>query len=82
MGVDAAQIRAHQAAGDDGGVGVGHAVRDQQAPGEGVGRLSVGIDPIARRGLRRAHQSLISLTCFARAVQAPSRKARSVPVET
>jgi hypothetical protein len=33
-------------------------------------------------GLRPRHQSLISCTCFARAVQALMRNARSVPVET
>jgi hypothetical protein len=32
--------------------------------------------------LLRRHQSLISRTCFARAVQALMRNARSVPVET
>jgi hypothetical protein len=33
-------------------------------------------------GLPRRHHSLISRTCFARAVQALMRNARSVPVET
>ena len=46
MGVDAAQIRAHQAGSDDGGIGVGHAVRHQQAPGEGIRRVGVGIDAL------------------------------------
>jgi hypothetical protein len=82
MGVDAAQIGAHQAGGDDRSVRFGHAMGDEQAPGEGVGRARRGVDALDLDGLRCGHQSLISCTCFARAVQAPMRKARSVPVET
>ena len=82
VGIDPAQVRAHQAAGDDRRILAGEPVRDQQAAGEGVGRVHGGIDALGLDRLRRRHQSLISCTAFARAVQAASRNARSVPVET
>ena len=41
VGVDAAQIGAHQAAGNDRRVLLRQAMRDQQAPGEGVRRAGV-----------------------------------------
>ncbi len=49
MGVDAAQIGAHQATGDDGRVLLGQPMRDQQAAAEGLGRLRLGIDRALRR---------------------------------
>ena len=82
VGVDPAQIRAHQAAGDDRRILAAEPVRDQDASGEGIGRVRGRIDASAFGGSRRRGQSLISCTAFARAVQAASRKARSVPVET
>ncbi len=81
VGVDAAQVGADETAGNGGGVLRRHAMRLEQRAGEGVGRHRAGIDE-ACGGLRPGHQSLMSLICFARAVAAPSRKARSVPVET
>jgi len=82
VGVDAAQIRADEAGGDDRGVVLGHAMGEKQAPREGVRRAGLDVDARGFERRRRRHQSLISLTCCARAAQALSRKARSVPVET
>ena len=65
MGVDPAQIGAHQAAGDDGRVLVGQPWASQQAPGEAFGApRRHGIDAVGLDGLRRRHQSLISRTCL------------------
>jgi hypothetical protein len=80
--VDAAQVGADEASGDGCRVRLGHAMGEKQAPGEGVRRAGLDIDARGFDGSRRRHQNLISLTCFARAAQALSRKARSVPVET
>ena len=82
VGVDAAQIRANQAGGDGRRVVLGHAMGDKQAPGEGVRRVGLDVDARGFDRTLRRHQSLISLTCCARAAQALKRKARSVPVET
>ena len=49
MGIDAAQVGAHQATGHGGGVFFGQAMRDQQAAAEGLGRLRLGIDRTLRR---------------------------------
>jgi hypothetical protein len=81
VGVDAAQVGADETAGDGGGIFRRHAMGLEQRAGEGVGRHRAGIDE-ARCGLSSDHQSLMSLICFARVVAAPSRKAKSVPVET
>jgi hypothetical protein len=54
------------------------------SPANGGGKVAVRGGNVAARGERdqgRRHTT-ISRTCFARAVQAPMRKARSVPVET
>ena len=82
MGVDAAQIRADEAGGHDRCVVLRHTMGDKQAPGEGGRRAGLDVDARGFDRTRRRHQSLISLTCCARAAQALSRKARSVPVET
>src|SRR5215472_9510626 len=82
VGVDAAQICADEAGGDGRRVFIRHAMGEKQAPGEGIRRASLDIDAGGFDGTQRRHQSLISLTSFARAAQAFSRKARSVPVET
>ena len=82
VGVDAAQIRADEAGGHDRRVVLGHAMSEKQPPGEGVRRAGLDVDAPGFDLTRRRHQSLISLTCCARAAQALSRKARSVPVET
>jgi len=82
VSVDAAHIRADEAGGDGRRVVLGHAMGDKQAPGEGVRRAGFDVDTRGFDRTRRRHQSLISLTCCARAAQALNRKARSVPVET
>ena len=82
VGVDAAQIRADEAGGDDRCVVFGHAMGAKQAPREGVRRAGLDVEARGFERRRRRHQSLISLTCCARAAQALNRKARSVPVET
>jgi len=82
VGVDAAQIRADEAGGHDRRVVLAHAMGEKQPPGEGVRRAGLDVDARDFERRRRGHQSLISLTCCARAVQALSRKPRSVPVET
>ena len=81
VGVDAAQIGADETAGDDGGILRRHAMGLQQRARESIGGDRAGVDQ-AGGGLRPGHQSLMSLICLARAVAAPSRNARSVPVET
>jgi len=82
MGVDAAQIGTHEAGGDGRRVVLRHAMGEKQAPGEGIRRASLDVNAGSFDGSWRRHQSLISLTSFARAVQALSRKPRSVPVDT
>ena len=82
VGVDAAQICADEAGGHDRRVVLRHATGDKQAPGEGVRRAGLDVEARGFERSWRRHQSLISLTCWARAAQALSRKARSVPVET
>src|SRR5450631_2986981 len=75
--VDAAQIGANETGGNGRRVTFGHAVRGEQSSREGIGCFGSGVE--ARRF---AHRSSISRTCLALSVAAPSRKARSVPVET
>jgi hypothetical protein len=102
MGVDAAQVRAHEALGDGRRVGGRDAMGDEQRPRESLRRGGFGVGVVgfggsaafdafaaaSRLPFRRQtlgwcrHQSLISRTAFARAVEAPMRKPRSVPVET
>src|SRR5258706_428497 len=75
VGVHPAQVGAHQAGGDGRRVLLGHAVRGEQRLCERIGL--VVLDEYAL-----VHRSAISFTCFARAVDSASRKARSVPVDT
>ena len=81
VGVDAAQVGADETTGNGGGVLRRHAMGLEQRAGKRVGRHRAGVDE-ACGGLRPGHQSLMSLICLARAVAAPSRNAKSVPVET
>ena len=46
VGVDAAQVGADQAMGDDGGVLLRQPVREHELPGEGLGRLGRDIDAL------------------------------------
>ena len=59
MGIDAAQVGAHQATGDDGRVLLRQAVRDQQAAAESLRRLHRGVErTFRRRRLAPCHSRL------------------------
>ena len=60
MGVDAPQVRADEAAGDDCRVVLGHAMHEEQRAYKGVGICGRDIDAVGGGFLRRVHLGLIS----------------------